>query len=61
MVTSFLATALMMTLSGFPALRNCSTPEHCIDVRRLPLFIARFSLRDLIGGLHSDAKGVEAA
>ncbi|MCA3459102.1 MAG: hypothetical protein IOD00_07140 [Rhodobacter sp.] len=39
----------------------CSIPEHCIDVHRLPLFIARSALRDLIAGLHSDAKGVEAA
>jgi hypothetical protein len=40
---------------------KCSIPEHCIDARRLPLFIARSALRDLIAGLHADAKGVQAA
>jgi hypothetical protein len=40
---------------------TCSIPAHCIDVRRLPLFIARSALRDLIAGLHADAKGVQAA
>jgi hypothetical protein len=39
----------------------CSIPEHCIDPRRLPLFIARSALRDLIAGLQADAKGVQAA
>ena len=39
---------------------NCSIPEHCIDPRRLPLFIARSALRDLIAGLQADAKGVQA-
>ena len=39
----------------------CAIPEHCIDARRLPLFIARSALRDLIAGLHADAMGVQAA
>jgi hypothetical protein len=39
----------------------CSIPEHCIDARRLPLFIARSVLRDLIAGLRADAKGVQTA
>ena len=39
----------------------CAIPEHCIDARRLPLFIARSALRDLIAGLHADAKGVQTA
>ena len=40
---------------------KCSIPSHCIAPRRLPLFIARSALRDLITGLHADAKGVQAA
>ena len=39
---------------------TCSIPEHCIDARRLALFIARSALRDLIAGLQADAKGVQA-
>ena len=49
------------TAQGEKCLFNCSIPAHCIDVRRLPLFIARSALRDLIAGLHADAKGVQAA
>jgi hypothetical protein len=41
-------------------LHSCSIPEHCIDARRLALFIARSALRDLIAGLQADAKGVQA-
>ena len=40
---------------------KCCIPAHCIDARRLPLFIARSALRDLIAGLHADAMGVQAA
>ena len=40
---------------------SCSIPEHCIDARRLPLFIARSVLRGLIAGLRADAKGVRTA
>ena len=39
----------------------CSIPEHCIDVRWLPLFIARSALCDLIAGLRADAKWVQTA
>ena len=39
---------------------KCSIPEHCIDPRRLPLFIARSALGDLIAGLQAYAKGVQA-
>lgn len=46
---------------SFNSLDNCSIPEHCIDPRRLPLFIARSALGDLIAGLHADAKGVQTA
>ena len=35
---------------------SSSIPEHCIDVRRLSLLIARSALRDLIAELHSDAR-----
>ncbi|MDO8986140.1 hypothetical protein [Cypionkella sp.] len=43
-----------------PSNPNCSILEHCIDPRRLALFIARSALRDLIAGLQADAKGVQA-
>ena len=39
----------------------CSTPEHCIDPRRLPLFTTRSTLRDLIAGLCADANGLQAS
>ena len=42
---------------GGRRIHSCSIPAHCIDPRRLPLFIARSALRDLIAGLHADAKG----
>ncbi len=34
---------------------NCPIPDVCIDERRLPLFIARATLRDLIAGLEARA------
>jgi len=34
---------------------TCSIPDVCIDERRLPLFIARATLRDLIAGLEARA------
>jgi len=34
---------------------NCSIPDVSIDERRLPLFIARATLRDLIAGLEARA------
>ena len=36
---------------------RCSIPDVCIDERRLPLFIARATLRDLIAGLEARATG----
>jgi hypothetical protein len=36
---------------------NCSIPDVCIDERRLQLFIARATLRDLIAGLEARATG----
>jgi hypothetical protein len=44
-----------------PAFFSCSIPAHCIDPHRLPLFIARSALRDLIAGLRADAEGVQTA
>jgi len=38
----------------------CPIPDVCIDERRLPLFIARATLRELIAGLEVRATG-EAA
>ena len=35
----------------------CSVPDVCIDERRVPLFIARATLRDLIAGLEARAVG----
>ena len=37
--------------------RICSIPDVCIDERRLPLFIARATLRELIAGLEARATG----
>ena len=34
---------------------RCPIPDVCIDERRLPLFIARATLRDLIAGLEARA------
>ena len=34
---------------------TCPIPDVCIDERRLPLFIARATLRDLIAGLEARA------
>ena len=39
----------------------CSIPSHCIDARRLPLFIARSALRDLIAGLQAAVGGMQTA
>jgi hypothetical protein len=36
---------------------NCSIPDVCIDERRLPLFIARATLRDLIAVLEARPMG----
>ena len=36
---------------------TCPIPDVCIDERRLPLFIARATLRDLIAGLEARATG----
>jgi hypothetical protein len=38
-------------------LLRCPIPDVCIDERRLPLFIARATLRDLIAGLEARATG----
>jgi hypothetical protein len=38
-------------------LSTCSIPDVCIDERRLPLFIARATLFELIGGLEARATG----
>ena len=37
--------------------RTCSIPDVCIDERRLPLFIARATLRGLIAVLEARATG----
>ena len=39
-------------IAGFS---KCPIPDVCIDERRLPLFIARATLRDLIAGLEARA------
>jgi len=36
---------------------RCPIPDVCIDERRLPLFIARATLRELIAGLEARAFG----
>ena len=36
---------------------RCSIPDVCIDERRLPLFIARATLRGLIAVLEARATG----
>jgi hypothetical protein len=36
---------------------TCSIPDVCIDERRLPLFIARATLGELIAGLEARATG----
>jgi len=36
---------------------SCPIPDVCIDERRLPLFIARATLRELIAGLEARAFG----
>jgi|GEM_PF-1264837 len=36
---------------------KCPIPDVCIDERRLPLFIARATLRELIAGLEARAFG----
>jgi len=38
----------------------CSIPDVCIDERRLPLFIARSTLRELIAGPEARATGAAA-
>jgi hypothetical protein len=38
-------------------LLTCPIPDVCIDERRLPLFIARATLRELIAGLKARATG----
>ena len=40
-----------------PGCDNCPIPDVCIDERRLPLFIARATLRELIAGLKARATG----
>jgi hypothetical protein len=47
----------MRSREGLPKLVTCSIPDVCIDERRLPLFIARATLRDLIAGLEARATG----
>ena len=44
-----------MNESGSPV--SCPIPDVCIDERRLPLFIARATLRDLVVGLKARATG----
>jgi hypothetical protein len=39
---------------------NCPIPDVCIDERRLPLFIARATLRELIAMLQARATGETA-
>ena len=38
-------------------MHSCSVPDVCIDERRLPLFIARATLRGLIAVLEARATG----
>ena len=40
-----------------PGRDTCHIPDVCIDERRLPLFIARATLRELIAGLEARATG----
>jgi hypothetical protein len=44
-----------MNESGSPV--SCPIPDVCIDERRLPLFIARTTLRDVIARLEARATG----
>ena len=53
--------AAQRILAAHRLLPSCPVPAHCMDRRRLPRFIARSALRDLIAGLQADAKGVQAA
>jgi hypothetical protein len=44
-------------LDGNHPIYSGSIPDVCIDERRLPLFIARATLRELIAGLEERATG----
>ena len=46
-----------MMLLYFNHMASCSIPDVCIDERRLPLFIARATLRGLIAVLEARATG----
>ena len=49
---------VLVRIDGKPAcIVSCPIPDVCIDERRLPLFIARATLRDLIVGLKARATG----
>ena len=48
----------LLAILGEIAGGRCHIPDVCIDERRLPLFIARATLRDLIAGPKARATGV---
>ncbi len=55
--SQFTSTEVIKVLASRKIKISCSIPDVCIDERRLPLFIARATLRDLIAGLEARATG----
>jgi hypothetical protein len=56
-VCEALQEVLPLVCQGLIVVTRCSIPDVCIDERRLPLFIARATLGELIAGLEARATG----